>query len=83
MPIAGRIGLQLVGAYRTAMVNDSEVVVIWAIESWERWAEIEAAYDDDASVARWRRRTEGVALDWRAKLLVDSELNPLKTGRIL
>jgi hypothetical protein len=34
-------------------------------------------------VARWRRLSEGVAIDWRAKLLVDSELNPLKTGRIL
>jgi hypothetical protein len=83
MPIAGRIGLQLVGAYRTAMVNDSEVIVIWSIDSWERWGDIEAAFDDDTSVARWRRRTEGVAIDWRAKLLVDSELNPLKTGRIL
>jgi hypothetical protein len=64
-------------------VNDSEVIVIWAIDTWERWADIEAALDEDASVARWRRLSEGVAIDWRAKLLVDSELNPLKTGRIL
>jgi hypothetical protein len=83
MPIASRLGLQLVGAYRTAMVNDSEVIVICAVDTWERWADIEAAIDDDVSIGRWRRRIEGVAIDWRAKLLVDSELNPLRTGQIL
>jgi len=83
MPVAGRLGLQLLGAYRTAMVNDSEVIVISAIDTWERWADIAAAYDDDTSVGRWRRRIADVVVDWRGKLLVDSELNPLKTGQIL
>ncbi|HZR11892.1 MAG TPA: NIPSNAP family containing protein [Acidimicrobiia bacterium] len=83
MPVASRLGLQLLGAYRTAMVNDSEVIVISAIDTWERWADIAAAYDDDTSVGRWRRRIADVVVDWRGKLLVDSELNPLKTGQIL
>jgi hypothetical protein len=83
LPIAGRIGLRLLGAYRTAMVNDSEVVAIWAIDTWEAWAAAQAALDDDAEVAQWRRRTSGLALDWRGKLIVDSPLNPLKTGTVL
>ena len=83
MPVASRLGLQLLGAYRTALVNDSEVIVISAIDTWERWADIAAAYDDDMSMARWRRRIADVVVDWRGKLLVDSELNPLRTGQIL
>ena len=83
LPIASRIGLRLVGAYRTAMVNDSEAVAIWAIDTWEAWAAAQEAFDDDAEVARWRQRGQGLVLDWRGKLLVDSPLNPLKTGKIL
>jgi hypothetical protein len=83
LPVAGRIGLRLLGAYRTAMVNDSEAVVIWAIETWDAWAMAQAALDDDPEVKRWRRHTSGLALDWRGKLIVDSPLNPLKTGKIL
>ena len=65
------------------MVNDSEAVVIWAIDTWEEWAAAQGALDDDAEVARWRRRGEGLVVNWRGKLLVDSPLNPLKTGKIL
>jgi hypothetical protein len=78
------LGLRLVGAYRTALVNDSEAVVIWAIDTWETWAAAQAALDGGAeSVSRWRAHTDGLALDWRGKLLVDSPLNPLRTGTIL
>jgi len=35
LPVAERLGLQLVGAFRTAMVNDSEVICIWAIQTWD------------------------------------------------
>ena len=52
-----------------------------ALATW--WAEAQEAFDDDAEVARWRQRGQGLVLDWRGKLLVDSPLNPLKTGKIL
>ena len=70
------------GAFRTAMVNDSEAVMIWAIDSWEAWARVQVALDGDPEVARWRDRSQSRA-DWRGKLIVDSPLNPLKTGKIL
>jgi len=82
-PIALRIGLQLVGAYRTAMVNGSEAIVLWAIKDWETWADIEAAYESDAEVARWRQASAGLVIDWRAKLLAPAPLSPLNTGEIL
>ena len=83
LPVASRIGLRLLGAYRTAMVNDSEAVVIWAIDTWEAWAVAQEALDDGTEVASWRERVHGLVIDWRGKLLVDSPLNPLKTGKIL
>ena len=83
LPIADRIGLRLLGAFRTAMVNDSEAVMIWAIDSWEAWAHAQVALDGDPEVARWRDRSRALAPDWRGKLIVDSPLNPLKTGTIL
>ena len=83
LPVAERIGLRLVGAYRTAMVNGSEAVVIWAMEDWDTWAAIEVAYEEDDEVARWRDRTSRVVVDWRSKLLAPAPLCPLNTGTIL
>jgi hypothetical protein len=83
MPEASRLGLRLVGAYRSVMCDASEAVVIWAIETWERWAEVQTAYDEDPAVAGWRLRARAVVRDWRGTLLVDSPLNPLRTGNVL
>jgi hypothetical protein len=74
------LGLQLVGAYRVAMVNDSECIVIWAVPSWDAWAELEQAWLGGA-LDGWRRATLEMGADWRRTLLVDSPLNPMRTGR--
>jgi hypothetical protein len=83
LPLAGRYGWRLVGAYRTALVHDSEVIVVWAVPTWEAWARWEAASDTDADIARWRGHLRGIVRDWRNKLLVASDLSPIKTGAIL
>ena len=83
LPVAARLGLQLFGAYRNALVNGSEAIVIWAIDTWDRWATVEAALEDDDEVVGWRAAGSGVVVDWERKLMVDSPLNPTKTGRLL
>ena len=80
LPWAKSIGLHLVGAYRTAMRNDSEVICIWAMRDWETWAEVEIAYESDAIVKAWRTRTEGIAIDWLNHLMVSAPLSPTRTG---
>ena len=35
-------GWQLAGAWETAMVNESECFLLWAIPTWEQWGETEA-----------------------------------------
>lgn len=82
VPAHAALGLELVGAFRTAMRNDSECLLLWAIGSAERWAEFEIAqHGDEAGLSRWRKATEGLALDWQRILLVDAPLSPMRIGR--
>jgi hypothetical protein len=70
-------GWTLVGAYRHAMVNDSEVIVLWAIPTWDAWASWEKTKESDDTMVNWRRSTSSVVVDWRAKLLAASVNSPL------
>ena len=81
IPTYEKYGFELCGAFETAMVNDSECIILWAIPTWEQWAAFEAAQRRDDAIAKWRASIEGVALDWHRCLLVDSPLSPLRTGR--
>lgn len=85
--LAAEFGWSLVGAWRTAMVNDSEAVLVWSIPTWEQWGAWEAAQSPDAGghggVKAWRAATAPLVRDWRSKLMVASELSPLVTGQLL
>ena len=74
-------GLELLGAFRTALRNDSECVLLWRVPRAADWADFERAQDGDAGLARWRESIRGIALDWQRSLLVDAPLSPLRTGR--
>jgi hypothetical protein len=80
-PVYGAYGWQLVGAWATAMCNDSEVLLLWAIPSWEAWSEAEAAQRKDAALVRWRATAVEHSEEWSRFLLVDSPLSPFRTGR--
>ncbi len=76
------LGAELVGAWRVAMVNDSEAVVLWALPSWPTWAALEQAWlAEHGPLSAWRSRTLSLGADWRRTCLVDAELAPLRTGR--
>jgi hypothetical protein len=81
MPVHEKFGWSLVGAWATAMCNDSEVLLLWAIPSWEQWGEFEAAQRADTDVIRWRARATPRIEQWDRFLLVDSPLSPFRTGR--
>jgi hypothetical protein len=74
------LGLGCVGAYRVAMTNDHEAIVIWAIPDWPTWVEYERAWDGD-SLAPWRARLVALGADVRRTLMIDAPLSPMKTGR--
>lgn len=81
VPVLERFGWELAGAWVTAMRNDSEVFLLWAIPTWEQWAAFEAVQRTDRVVAGWRAQMATLASDWDRFLLVDSPLSPFRTGR--
>jgi hypothetical protein len=74
-------GWELAGAWETLTVDDSECFVLWAIPSWERWAECEKARQTDPKLARWKNRLTESEASGRRVLLVDSLLCPFRTHR--
>jgi hypothetical protein len=72
-------GWRLVGAWTTAMRNDDECILLWAIPTWEAWAEIESA--ESTGRRQLLGKTAHVFRERQRVLLVDSPLCPFKTGR--
>jgi hypothetical protein len=71
-------GATLVGAFRTALVDDGEAVLLWAFPDWDTWGRFEAGVDETGA---WPARSRSLAeRTWRF-LMVDSPLSPLRTGR--
>jgi hypothetical protein len=76
-----QFGAQLVGAFETAMVDESECVLLWAFPTWASWGEFEAAQRADAAVMAWREQTRSLARTWHRMLMVDAPFSPMRIGR--
>jgi len=74
-------GLELVGAFRTALRADDECVLLWSCPSWTTWADFERAWDAGGELAGWREALLGFGATWQRTLLVDAELSPMRIGR--
>jgi NIPSNAP protein len=81
VPLARRSGWELAGAWKTAMVDDDECVLLWAIPAWQQWADFEKAHSSDPEVKAWRRRARDIVESWQRIVLVDAPLSPFRTGR--
>ena len=63
------------------MVGEREVILLWAIESWEAWAELEGAQRGDPMVRDWNEQVRERSEELSRILLVDAPLCPFRTGR--
>jgi hypothetical protein len=81
VPAYAALELELVGAMRTAMHLDDECLLIWAIPTWERWAEFEQAMERDAALMAWQRTLYDEATSFERFLMSDAPLSPMKIGR--
>ena len=79
--LAAAHGWQPIGAFRTAMANDDECILLWAFPEWSAWAAYEAEMEADSALAEWRRTLDDVVVEWRRIALIDAPLSPLRTGR--
>lgn len=75
------LGLTLVGAFRTAMVNDREVILVWALPDWDTWADFEQEDSAAGALAPWRGELVAAQAVLHRTLLVDAPLSPLRLGR--
>jgi hypothetical protein len=80
MPAYREHGAQLVGAFRTGLVDDRECVALWALPDWAAWARFEAALDE-GELRTWREKARRHVRRTHRCLLVDAPLSPLRTGR--
>ena len=81
LPVLEKFAWELAGAWVTAMCNDREVLLMWAIPTWEAWAAYEDAQRADVAVVEWRSRLLEKSLRWDRFLLVDAPLCPFRIGR--
>ena len=82
VPLAATHEWVLAGAFRTAMANDDECILVWAVPTWSAWSDHEREHDDaDSEVTRWRRSLDDIVTGWRRNLMVDAPLCPFRTGR--
>jgi len=80
LPVYGRFGWTLAGAWETAMIDDSEALLLWAIPTWEDWAALEDGRRDD-DVMDWKKAAWPMTTSWNRILLADAPLSPMRTGR--
>jgi hypothetical protein len=76
-----RFGWKLAGAWETAMADDSECFVLWAVPTWEQWAAREQARRLDPDLGRWEARNLEASESLTRILLVDAALSPMRLGR--
>ena len=81
MPAYDPFGWRMVGAWTTAMRDDDELIVLWALPDYGAWAAAEAAQSSDDGLRSWREAVRATSTDWRRILLAAAPLCPLRTGR--
>lgn len=74
-------GAKLISAFRTAMVDDRECIVLWALPNWAAWARFEQALDESDELRRFRANVRKFVRRTHRFLMVDAPLSPLRTGR--
>jgi hypothetical protein len=80
LPLMLALRVRLVGAYRTAMRDDSEVILVWAVRKWDDWAKVETALHGSAESARWLSLSRPLATGRTRTLMSSAPLSPLRTG---
>ena len=71
-------GRHLMGAWRTALGDDSECITLWALPTWRAWGEFEKAAAREPSLGR----PGGIEVRAAHRiLLVDAPLSPPRLGR--
>jgi len=69
VPIMSRYGAEVVGAWRTALVDEDEVILLWSHRSWEAWGAFERESKNDEELRAWRLQNGDCVVDYRTTVL--------------
>ncbi|HEY3736973.1 MAG TPA: hypothetical protein VGL26_05980 [Jatrophihabitans sp.] len=75
-----RYNIVLAGAFRTALIDDSECLLLWAIPTWQDWADLEKAHYSGA-LDDWKNARGAMTRTFQRTLLNDAPLSPFLIGR--
>ncbi|MGI8663427.1 MAG: NIPSNAP family protein [Acidimicrobiales bacterium] len=78
---AADLGVELIGAFRVAMADDSEAIALWSFPDWDTWSRYEQEWSATGAMAGWRDALITLGARFRRELLIDAPLAPLRTGR--
>ncbi len=81
VPLAARYGWELAGAWKTAMADDDECVLLWAIPTWKQWAAYEEAHTSDPDVGGGPTGARPVVGSWQPNMLGHAPHSPVTTPR--
>ena len=81
MPLMAEFGWVLAGAWATAMTDDDECFVLWAVPTWAQWAEREKARRTHPGLMEAEARGRDITERTKRILLVDAALSPMRLGR--
>jgi hypothetical protein len=75
------MGVELVGAFNVALRNDTEAILLWSFPDWRTWSSFESSWLSDGPLSPWRKVLIDAGAELIRTVLIDSPLNPMKTGR--
>jgi hypothetical protein len=81
IPVMGEFGWVLAGAWETALVDDNECFLLWAIPTWQQWADREKARRSHQRLIEMEGKILALTDQTNRILLVDAELSPMRLGR--
>ena len=81
VPVMQEFGWILAGAWETALVDDSECFLLWAIPTWQDWADREKARRHHPGLVELEAQNLALTERFSRILLVDSALSPMRLGR--
>ena len=81
VPVMKEFGWILAGAWETALVDDSECFLLWAIPTWQDWADREKARRHQPGLVELEAQNLALTERFSRILLVDSALSPMRLGR--
>jgi len=81
IPVMREFGWVLAGAWETALVDDRECFLLWAVPTWQDWADRERARRHHRGLVELEARNLALTERTSRILLVEAALSPMRLGR--